>query len=68
MYASLSKAPSSLDVHICAGREVGTKATTGARTPETLRSMSSHSVLPLAAMSAAPIVTSAPTNMACTGV
>ena len=68
MYALASTPAKAVDEQLGDGVEVGTKATIGANTPATLRSMSSTSVLPLMAMRLTPIATSAPTKMAWTGV
>ena len=68
MNASGSPPTKAVDAQFCDGGVVGTNATIGARTPATLRSMSSTSVLPLMATRLTPMATSAPTNIAWTGV
>ena len=68
MNASGSPPTKAVDAQLRDGGDVGTKATIGASTPATLRSMSSTSVLPLMATRLTPMATRAPTNMAWTGV
>ena len=63
-----SWAATTTDEHAPAGGVVGTKATTGARTPARLSSTSSQSALPLMAMRLTPMTTSASMNTAWTGV